>query len=160
MEYTLLVLGIVCLGLGLFAIEQEKQPVNVEELKVLTQGLTQSQKDLEALLGQLDKATEDAVNQLEDKVSEALALVEEYDRVNKRMQKAHSLPSVPTPDKSVVTAPEEPPEIISDASLDKRQAVYKMAESGLSIDQIAKRVQIGKGEVTLILEMKNRGARK
>ena len=160
MEYILLGLGIVCLGLGFFAIEQEKQPVNIEELKVFTQGLNQSQRDLEALLGQLDKASEVAVNQLEDKVSEALALVEEYDRINKRIQKVYSLPTIENPDKSVSASQEEITEVTSVAPVDKRQAIYKMAEAGLSIDQIAKGVQIGKGEVTLILEMKNRGARK
>lgn len=160
MEYTLLGLGIVCLGLGFFAIEQEKQPVNVEEIKIFTQGLKQSQRDLEALLGQLDKASEAAVNQLEDKVSEALALVEEYDRINKRIQKVYSISTVENPDNAVLTSQEKVPEVNTDARLDKRQAIYKMAEAGISINQIAKEIQIGKGEVTLILEMKNRGARK
>lgn len=160
MEYTLLGLGIVCLVLGFFAIEKENQPVNVEEIKVFNQGLTQSQRDLEVLLGQLDKASEAAVNQLEDKISEALALVEEYDRLNKRIQKVYSIPTVKNQNQSEPASLEEASEVTSGPAVDKRQVIYKMAEAGLSIDQIAKEAQIGKGEVTLILEMKNRGARK
>jgi hypothetical protein len=43
------------------------------------------------------------------------------------------------------------------ATIDKHTYIYQLAKEGLSVEEIARKVQVGKGEVELIIGIKQRG---
>lgn len=126
-------------------VQAARRRKEIEELRDLREDLVNTREEVQLLLEQLDKAAESAV----DKFSSAV--IPSFQNENKpapKVEQAIDSSIEKTIDKTMML-PRISPEISP-----KHQMVYSLANLGNSEAEIAQKMNIGKGEVSLILQLK------
>ena len=172
MDYVIIALGIIVLA---WAFRQAKfsrrnEAFTVHEQKLLQEELTRAKKDVDLLLKELNTVSEQVVNVISEKIREAekvkiatpaslsvdLVAAETVERIARSAAKSQAKPN-------------REPKVI-DLNLHKQaheaagartsgprfETVYTLADLDYSISEIARQLQMGKGEVELILSLRHK----
>lgn len=154
MVYTLLVIGVALVSISLWEMKGLRQEAarEMENIQMMKKEVYQAKSDVEKLLVELNKASDRAVSEMVSKIENIreqipVILEAENTQIGSETQ-------------------EEPSEIKGQIAMEftveeyeipeKHQLVYQLANEGLSPSEIAQRIQMGKGEVSLILNLRNR----
>ncbi len=172
MEWYLISLGILCLGAG-FIMEHPvfkakitnpwvaKQWIQEENrVKQARQQVEKAREDVAVLLEELDHASEKVVELMTSWAQKAQEepYTQQQVQAEEVIVSKQAIPNVvATPIKPRKKASSPNNDKSKEEAKDKYQTVFNLAERGLSIDDIAQIAKIGKGEVQLLLELKNRG---
>ena len=143
----IVLLVIVCL----YVVRERKrrfmyspEEIDEERLKALSDSIQQMIQESKRVLHEIQESInkqKDSLNKIVEKLDRKK---EEMDRSMEKAEKfLHGLKGIT--DRDVVTA---------DAEQDKYQQVLSLSQKGLSIDEIGKRVELPRGEVELILDLK------
>lgn len=122
-------------------VQAARRRKEIEELRDLREDLVNTREEVQLLLEQLDKAAESAV----DKFSSAV--IPSFQNENKPAPKVEQ--AIDSSIEKTMMVPRISPEISP-----KHQMVYSLANLGNSEAEIAQKMNIGKGEVSLILQLK------
>ncbi|MDY7033412.1 MAG: DUF2802 domain-containing protein [Thermodesulfobacteriota bacterium] len=143
----IVLLVIVCL----YVVREKKrrfmyspEEIDEERLKALSDSIQQMIKESKRVLHEI----QESINKQKDSLNK---IIEKLDRKKEEMDRSmeeaekflQGLKRIT--DRDVVTADEEQ---------DKYQQVLSLSQRGLSIDEIGKRVELPRGEVELILDLK------
>ncbi|KNZ70855.1 hypothetical protein Tfer_0535 [Thermincola ferriacetica] len=185
MSDLLLLIGLI-LVIGSFWSRRRFNEQEIKDLQKIKAEIVQAKEDVGSLMKELIGVSEQVVETISEKIKEAQVTVQNMPVINpdqctraeeeNKTGKIISLYETRSKEKErdiklqlakkeVVQKPavtkdsssEYPQEKLPQAVPAKHQAVYSLAEMGYTVDQIAKQMSIGKGEVALILELKNKG---
>lgn len=124
----------------------------MENIHMMKKEVYQAKSDVEKLLVELNKASDRAVSEMVSKIEnlrENLPVMLEAQNTQIEPETSGEPSELKGQIAMEFTVGEYPmPE--------KHQLVYQLAEQGLSPSEIAQRTQMGKGEVSLILNLHNR----
>lgn len=139
-----------------------------DRVKKVKQDVERAREDVATLLEELDRASEKVVDLMTGYAGQA----QEAQNKLTPAQEAPSMPRQAQEAASMLTQAQEAlslPRLTSEPipkrktqsskkTVDaKYQSVFELAAQGMQVDDIAKLTKIGKGEVRLLLELKNRG---
>jgi len=137
--------------------------ISIEKAGKLRTSLTELIQELSAMSRDMTMDLEQKLSELKDLLQLADKKLEELARASTRKkEKAEQIPeqqetkeSPPEP-----PAPEPQPAAESEASApqssNRYQKIYEMADANHSIDEIARSMQMGKGEIQLILSLRKK----
>ena len=125
------------------------------------------QTSLTELLRELHTLSNDMSVDLEEKLKEVLQLadkkLEEMSTAGiKEKQESEPTPEPPTENAAFANAPasdiqyDEEQDVAPPYLNDRYREIYQMDDEGLPIDEIARRMQMGKGEIQLILSLREK----
>ncbi|NQU08981.1 MAG: hypothetical protein HQ583_10485 [Candidatus Abyssubacteria bacterium] len=174
-EIYLIAAGAVLLALGAYLSKRRKTgpepaPDEGSRLALSVENAARLETSLTQLLQELHNLSRDMTTDLEQKLAElkemlqladkkleeiAAAEVEEQPTDRPTMEQEEEREDSPKPFEEELQltiednfAPQPPP--------DRYREIYEMAEQGLPIDEIARRMQMGKGEIQLILSLREK----
>lgn len=119
----------------------------LRELQTLGQDVA---VDLEGKLGELKELLHLADKKLEE-LSEAEDKCAPRQSEQPQKDKQTPLAMKPGPELQITVEDDYPPQ-----PTNRYREIYRMADEGLSIDEIARRAQLGKGEIQLILSLRKK----
>lgn len=177
-NYILLAIGIITVLSAIIMIFLDKLKGDdiYFNIDVKEQELKKIIEDAEEVLSELNFASDVIVKDIEDKINSFNML---YKNASNNIAHINTRPAVPEPqqvlpvqpvlqqipqvERTTVPVKFKPVTALSSAkaqakeeqSKSKQQMVHDMAEQGVSILDIAKRMNMGQGEVALILSLKN-----
>jgi len=159
-NYLLIIAGIGMIIISLFLIISDKiKGENIYyNLCVKEQDIKKAIDEANELIGELAYTSETIVNEIEDYIVNKRKYVQEEDN-----NKVELLESSPAEDIYIVTETTPEEATMNEEKVnhpydnkEREKNILKMYSDGLTVDEIAKRLQMGKGEVMLILSL-NRG---
>lgn len=172
MDYAIIALGIIMLAWAFWQAKfgRRNEAFTVSELKLLQEELARAKKDVDLLLNELNTVSEQVVNVISEKIREA-----EEVRIAAPVPPAVDPVAAETVERIARSAaksqakPKREPKVI-DLNLHKQtqetagartagprfETVYTLADMGYSISEIARQLQMGKGEVELILSLRHK----
>ncbi len=157
-NYILMIIGILTIFAAVFLIlvDKLKGEDMYFNLDVKEQELKKIIEDAEEIISELNYLSDVVVQEIEDKMKslqQAYNSVRVTPIIQEVKQQAAAIP-VTIKSKAVVEKPAK--EKSNEVKLNtKQQAVFDLAEQGMSVVDIAKRLNMGQGEVKLILSIKN-----
>jgi len=165
-NYVLLALGIftVLAAIIFIFIDKLKGEDIYFDIDVKEQEIKKVVEDAEEIISELNYTSEMIVKEIEEKLS---GLREELKNLNNKVlgtlpaEKNESLPiTIPTvvaagKKKKMTNDSKEKDEVLDAKLRSKQQTVFDYASQGMSVTNIAKHMNIGQGEVMLILSMNN-----
>lgn len=112
-------------------------------------------KSMDSLIKDAQKVTEDWINAMESKQSQMKGLLNDLEAKKEQVLKALSEkpPAAPAPQKENVEKAAVPVEEEKEEE-DKYAEAARLAEEGYPPDEIARKVNLSRGEVELILDLK------
>jgi DNA-binding NarL/FixJ family response regulator len=172
-NYFLLGIGIitVLVTLILIFVDKLKGDDMYFNIDVKEQEMKKVMEDAEEILSELNFTSDVIVKEIEEKITH---LNKTYRNVNQSMEQIHARPAV-IPQEPVAAAPSLPTEknavparfkpitvmtggktiTNKEKPKTKQQMIAEMAAQGISVVDIAKNLNMGQGEVALILSLKN-----
>lgn len=183
LTYILFGLGVLFILLGFVDVfpKVKQNYLDLEEIQrwhKQKNEVNQAKEDLEFLLEELKNVSDQAVKSIEAKINEAkiinfpdkakLSYISEQDAESdstKNITKANNCTDIikdkPNKVKNNIDNKSEKKSIASDSNnnniIDKHTYIYQLSKQGVSVEEIAQKVQMGKGEVELIIGIKRRG---
>lgn len=151
-----LAIGIALVSIGLWEVKRLRNESKQEfdNIRAIKQEIYQAKSDVEKLLLELNKASERAVQdfmiKIEESNSVAFQMFDSQEKIAVTEQEKDELKGQIAMAFSGVDPYKIP---------DKQMLVLQLAEQGLTPAQIAQKINIGKGEVILILNLHTRGER-
>lgn len=162
----------VILAIGVFAVLAAVMLIFLDKLKgediyfnldVKEQEIKRVMEDADEIISELNYTSEMVVKEIEDKIR---GMREDIRNLNTAVVNPPAAEAVVAkPVKTTVAIPAKRKKIINDAEEKdnaadlklnrKQQAVFEYASRGMSVIDIAKQMNIGQGEVMLILSLKN-----
>lgn len=153
LAYVFLVLGLALVLVSLWSLKRfrDESAMEMDNIQLMKREIHRAKNDVEKLLLELNKASERAVQEMMQKI-------EEY---------RSDIPLIPeTTIEQAAVSEVEDDELAGQIAMefaiepyqipDKHLIVYQLAEQGLSPAEIAQKTKMGKGEVALILNLRNR----
>lgn len=174
MDYALFALGVIMLAWGFWQVKfgRRAEVFNVEEIKLLQEELVKAKEDVGSLLSELNSVSEQVVNEISEKIRAAEEIkiesgtlaapsvgidpvaVETAERIAKTVAKSQIKKEPKVID---INLHKQAQESAGSKNMGSRfETVYTLADLGYSISEIAKQLQMGKGEVELILSLRHK----
>lgn len=119
-------------------------------VKQVRQDVERAREDVTTLLEELDRASDKVVSLITGYVGQA-------QEAQSQLKPSTKAPVEPPNSKNLTTEPISNTKTSKKPADSKYQSVYELAAKGMPVDDIAQLTKIGKGEVELLLELKNRG---
>ncbi len=167
-NYILLAIGIltVLTAIILIFLDKLKGDDMYFNIDVKEQEIKKSIEDAEEIISELNFASDVIVKDIEEKINSFNLL---YKNVKNSIVQVNTEPTFPEPqqisyiEKTTVPVKFKPVTAVSshksvvkeEKQKSKQQLVHEFAEQGISIIDIAKKMNMGQGEVALILSLKN-----
>ncbi len=172
-EICLILIGALLLVLSVFFERKHGEIAAPPAPKQLNHSLTAEnalklQSSLTELLRELQTLGQDVTVDLEGKLVELKELLHLADKKLGELSEAENKfappqPEEPQKDNQAPAAASPSPELqitveddFPSATANRYQQIYQMADEGLSVDEIARRTQMGKGEIQLILSLRKK----
>ena len=174
-EICLIGAGALLLGLAAYLGKRQADQAELPARKPPPASLSPEnaanlQTSLTQLLNELHTLSRDMTVDLEQKLAELKQLLQLADMTLEEMSPAgvqeqlledpaiemqtSKQESVESPEPELQVTVED--EQIPTPAADRYQEIYKMAEKGLTVDEIARRMEMGKGEIQLILSLRKK----
>ncbi|MGB7606555.1 MAG: hypothetical protein WBL93_13880 [Lutisporaceae bacterium] len=167
-NYILLAIGIltVLTTIILIFLDKLKGDDMYFNIDIKEQEIKKSIEDAEEILSELNFASDVIVKDIEEKISSFNQL---YKNINNGLIQVNTEPTAPEPqqtphiERTTVPVKFKPVTAVSsyrsmlkeEKQKSKQQLVNELAEQGISVIDIAKKMNMGQGEVALILSLKN-----
>lgn len=167
-NYILLAIGIltVLIAIILIFLDKLKGDDMYFNIDVKEQEIKKSIEDAEEILSELNFASDVIIKDIEEKIN---SFNNVYKNINNTLTQANPQPvapasqKMPQVEKTTVPVKFKPVTAVSshksmtkeEKQKSKQQLVHELAEQGISIIDIAKKMNMGQGEVALILSLKN-----
>lgn len=143
------------LALLLFYFFKRKEDQQRDKiLEVRAKEMLLLNKSMDSLIKDAQKVTEDWINAMESKQSQMKSLLNDLEAKKEQVLKALSEkpPAAPAPQKENAEKPAVPAG--EEKEVDKYAEAVRLAEEGYPPDEIARKVNLSRGEVELILDLK------
>lgn len=114
-------------------------------------------KDIEEKINNLNRIYKSVNNNLEQQRASAIATSQPVSPKIVEQQPSQFIyekPMTPNRSKSMTISPKKVNTLKEEVQISKQEAVYELVSQGISIVDIAKKMNIGQGEVSLILSLK------
>ncbi|MFZ5352051.1 MAG: DUF6115 domain-containing protein [Bacillota bacterium] len=160
-NYVMMIIGILVIfaAFVMLLIDKLKGEDMYFNIDVKEQELKKVMEDAEEIISELNYISDVVVQEIEDKIKN---LQHAYSSIKAAPVVVQEVkPTIATIPVNIKTKPSE--KSVKDKGVElkltpKQQAVFDYANQGLNIVEIAKRLNMGQGEVKLILSLKNEGA--
>jgi len=154
-NYVLTIIGIGMIIISLFLIISDKiKGENIYyDLSVKEQDIRKAIDEANELISELVYTSETVVNEIEEYIVNKRKHIKEEDNITSELTESESTEDTYT---AIEAITEEIPMKEEKESLtyDKKEKdILKMYNDGMTVDEIAKNLQMGKGEVMLILSL-------
>jgi DNA-binding NarL/FixJ family response regulator len=158
-NYILIIIGIatVLLAATLIFLDRLKGEDACFNIVLKEQELKKVMEDAEEIISELNYTSEQIVNEIDGKIKDLRAGYKSAP-IPDILSVQHTAPSVvqPAAPRPAVAVSKNREEIPAENLTPKQKAVLKCAEQGMGITDIAKNLEIGQGEVMLILSLRNK----
>ncbi len=174
-EIFLITAGALLLALAVYFGKEQKDrienPVEEQPLAhISTENAAKLQTSLTVLLNELHSMSRDMTVDLEQKLSELKELLQQADTKLEELSLAEPTEQLPNmlkmePEKERIDSAEAPHsefqntaehDTAAPPSSNRYEQIYRMADEELPVDEIARRMQMGKGEIQLILSLREK----
>jgi len=161
MLILLFLVGLGAVLLALFVVKdkqvQDNNPINQNKILTAEKKLKEKIDEADKMIAELNKFANHVNDELTEKHKELLFLYEMIDskyseQLKPTIKKVEAQEAV----RIIKEVPEEAKEEVKEAKVEKKGGysdIYEMSKKGMSVDEIAKELGIGKGEVKLLLEL-------